>query len=63
MENLTLIRMPEVQRLCGGVSRPTVYRWQRCYGFPRGGHLGEKTKVWNKVDVLQWISKRMKEAA
>lgn len=63
MENLTLIRMPEVRQLCGDVSRATIYRWQRRHGFPRGGHLGEKTTVWNKRDVLRWIDKRMNEAA
>lgn len=58
-----LIRMPEVRRMLGGVSRATIYAWQRQHGFPRGVHIGDRTVGWRPEQVRQWIEQRERRTA
>jgi predicted DNA-binding transcriptional regulator AlpA len=59
MNDMTLLRMPEVRRMVGGVARSTIYDWQRRHNFPRGAHIGDRTLVFRKASVLAWIAQRM----
>lgn len=58
-----LIRMPEVRRMLGGVSRVTVYAWMRDRGFPRGIHIGDRTVGWRPEQVRRWIEQRERQSA
>lgn len=49
------ISCDDLQRLLGGVSKRTVYRWVRDDGtFPRPFKLGGLTR-WDRSEVLEWV--------
>lgn len=58
-----LLRLDDVRRLLGGVSKTTVYDWQRRHNFPRGIHIGENTVAWRAEQVRRWIEQREQQTA
>ena len=38
-----------------GVTRDTIYRWQRDRGFPKPVLLGERVSRWLEPEVWEWI--------
>jgi prophage regulatory protein len=63
MNNDDLIRVDEVRKMIGGVSRSTVYNWIRDNHFPRGAHIGERIVAWKRGQVRDWIDNRVNQAA
>lgn len=59
----TLVRLPEVRRMVGGVSESTIRNWVHGRGFPRSGNLGGRVAVWNRRAVQQWIERNLQRAA
>ena len=53
-----LVRLPELQRLLGGVSKAVVYRWMKTDGLPAPLRIGGRCVAWHKNEVLGWISER-----
>ena len=53
-----LIRLPELQRLLGGVSKAAIYRWMKSAGLPAPLRLGPRCVAWSRGEVLGWISER-----
>lgn len=41
-----------------GVSRSTLFRWERDGHFPRRIKLGPKRVAWRKSDIEDWIDAR-----
>lgn len=58
-----LIRLDEVRKMLGNVSRSSLYEWQRRNNFPPGIHLGERTVAWRREAIRKWISDREKQTA
>ncbi len=66
----SLMRMADVQRRCGGLSRQTIYRWMDLGVFPRplqinldpetGESVGIRKRgqivVWLKSDIDEWVA-------
>lgn len=40
------------------VSRPTIYRWIKDYGFPKPVKLGPNASRWLKEETEQWAQSR-----
>ena len=53
-----LIRLPELQRLLGGVSKAAIYRWMKTDGLPAPLRLGPRCVAWSRDEVLGWIFER-----
>lgn len=53
----TVIRLPEVLRMCG-VSRPSVYRKMKEGTFPKQLKLGTAAVGWLRAEVEQWINEK-----
>lgn len=53
------IRTQEVLRLCGGIDRTTLWRWQRERGFPRpASKPSPKVNLYDRRQVLDWLSRQ-----
>jgi predicted DNA-binding transcriptional regulator AlpA len=39
-------------------NRPTLYRWIKRYGFPKGQLLGPNTRAWRIDEVEEWLRSR-----
>ena len=63
MNDSELIRINEVCRMLGGVSRSTVYNWTQQRRFPRGIHIGDNTVAWKRGTVREFIDSRTNLAA
>lgn len=63
MNNDELIRINEVCRMLGGVSRSTVYNWTKQRRFPRGAHIGDRVVAWKRGQVREWIDGKVNLAA
>lgn len=59
----TLVRLPEIRRMVGGVSESTIRNWVRERGFPRPGCLGGRVAVWNRRDIQRWIERSLQRVA
>ena len=53
-----LIRLPELRRLLGGVSKGAVYRWLKVADLPAPLRLGPRSVMWSRREVMLWISER-----
>jgi len=56
-ETSRLIRWKELQRIIGGFSRVTVWRWVRSGEFPAPMKVGcnRHSNAWRYEDILEWI--------
>ena len=52
------LRVREVLEMTG-MSRSFIYAQMAEGAFPRQIHLGPRTIVWNKQEVVQWMEDRM----
>ncbi len=48
--------LSEVQRLIGGKSRSTIYRWTRQGIFPKSHKIGPNSIGWLKSEIDEWLS-------
>jgi prophage regulatory protein len=53
----TLIRLAELRRRLGGVSRAAIYAWMRDGRFPRPVRLSSQVVAWRERDVTEWIDR------
>ena len=58
-----LLRLDDVRRMLGGVSKSTVYAWMKWHRFPPGVHIGENTVAWRPEQVRRWIDERERLSA
>lgn len=63
MSDNDMIRVDEVCRMLGGVSRSTIYNWTKQLHFPRGAHIGDRVVAWRRGQVKDWIDRKVKLAA
>jgi prophage regulatory protein len=47
-----------VQRLTGGKSRSTLWRWARAGLFPKPYRIGPNSIAWRRADVEEWVESR-----
>jgi prophage regulatory protein len=57
------VRLPEVRARLGGVSRTTIWRWQRTGAFPKPIALGPNTVAWLESEVDAWMAERRAAAS
>lgn len=60
MHETKAIRFRELQRLIG-ISRSTVFRWERDGLFPKHFKLGKNSVAWLLSDIEKWLSERSKK--
>lgn len=54
-----VIRLPALCRRLGGVSKATIYRWERNDpSFPKRVKLGERITAWRSDQISAWIEAR-----
>lgn len=58
MQQAEYLRINEVQKRCGNVSKATIYRWSKHYGFPEPIKLGPNTAAWPKDEIENWLQSR-----
>ena len=51
------IRFPKLQEQLG-VSRSTIFRWERDGKFPKHIQLGENSTAWIQEEVDAWVESR-----
>lgn len=51
-----IVRVRETARLCGNVSRATVYRWEREGRLPPRVILGPGVSGWREEDLAAFIN-------
>lgn len=54
-----LIRYKALKELIG-VSRTTIFRWERDLTFPRHFKLGGNSVAWRLSEVEEWIAQKQK---
>lgn len=52
------VRLRELRARLGGVSRTTIWRWQRTGAFPKPVALGPNTVVWLESEIDAWVAER-----
>jgi prophage regulatory protein len=57
MQESRVIRFPELCKKIG-VSRSTIFRWERDKKFPSRFKLGENSIAWLLSDVENWLAMR-----
>ena len=64
MDYSEYLPLAEVCRLVGGVSKNTVRRWIKTWGFPKPITISYRTVVYKRAEVLAWVeSHRQKGGA
>lgn len=58
-----LIRLDDVRRMLGHVSKATVYQWQHENGLPRPIRLTQRTVAWRREAIRKWIAERERATA
>jgi prophage regulatory protein len=56
-EDRLLVRWPELQRMLG-LSRVSIWRFERAQKFPRRVRLGARAVAWRRDEVQRWIDDR-----
>lgn len=55
-----IVGVAGVQRLCGGISRPTLARWRRGIGvpakFPRPIKRLPNLDLWDAAEIRAWLA-------
>jgi prophage regulatory protein len=54
-----LIRLRELQARLGGVSRTTLWRWERNSDFPTRVQIGPNTVAWIESEIEEWLAGRV----
>jgi len=58
MEDMAIIRLPEVKRLIG-LGRSSIYQMMKDGTFPRSVSLGTRAIGWRAGDVRAWLQARV----
>lgn len=54
-----LIRLPEVERLCG-LRRSAIYTRIRAGHFPKQVSIGKNSTAWIEAEVQDWINNQIR---
>ena len=57
----SFVRLPEAQRIAGGVHRHTLYKWSREGEFPPYYKLSTRIFVWRRSELDRWIEEQKAE--
>jgi len=63
MTGVTLIAWPALSAALGGVSKPSVDRWERAGRFPRRVKIGPNRVAWIRQEIDDWILTMRKQEA
>jgi len=63
MTGVTLIAWPALSAALGGVSKPSVARWERAGRFPRRVKIGPNRVAWIRQEIDDWILTMRKQEA
>jgi predicted DNA-binding transcriptional regulator AlpA len=57
-----LVRFGQVSQMLGGVSRVTLWRWEKdkSLNFPQRVRLQGRSLAWRESDIIAWIGNREK---
>jgi predicted DNA-binding transcriptional regulator AlpA len=55
--SMRLIRFPELNKMLGGISRRTLYRWENDGLFPRRVKLA--IAAWRYEDICEWFKMKI----
>jgi predicted DNA-binding transcriptional regulator AlpA len=55
-----LLKFKDLSRV-GVNNYPTLKRWQKDQGFPKGRLLGENTRVWTEEEIVAWWDSRVEQ--
>lgn len=55
------LALPEVRRVCGGLSKTELYRKMQRGEFPRPVTLGGRRVAWLQSEVERWMRERVAE--
>jgi predicted DNA-binding transcriptional regulator AlpA len=55
-----LLKFKDLARV-GVNNYPTLKRWQKDQGFPKGRLLGKNTRVWTEEEILAWWDSRAEQ--
>ncbi len=58
MESNKFIRFSDLKNILCGVSRDTIYRWEKEGNFPKRVVMGKHFIVWKLKDIDNWITER-----
>ncbi len=50
-----LLRFPQVKEITG-LSRTTVWRWEKAGKFPKSRAMSSRMTVWKESEVLEWLA-------
>ncbi len=53
----------EVQKITGGKSRTTIWRWEKAGLFPKHRKIGPNTNGWPESEVNAWVESQSLSAA
>lgn len=62
-QEIRIIRFPELKRKLGNVSRPTIRRWEKERGFPKGVNIGPRSVGWRLDLVDEWLKEKSEKSA
>lgn len=55
---MSLIRLPELRKLLGGIGKTTLHRWEAAGAFPQRRRVGERAVAWDLAEVNAWLAAR-----
>ncbi len=55
---MSLIRLPELLSLLGGVGKTTLSRWESKGQFPKRIRIGERAVAWDRAAVAAFLASR-----
>ena len=55
---MSLIRLPELQALLGGVGKTTLHRWEANGNFPKRIRIGARAVAWDRAAVDAFLASR-----
>lgn len=55
---MSLIRLPELLNLLGGIGKTTLHRWEAGGKFPKRIRVGDRAVAWDRDAVDAWLRSR-----
>lgn len=55
---MSLVRLPELQIMLGGVGKTTLHRWEANDKFPKRIRIGDRAVAWDRAAVNAWLASR-----
>jgi len=55
---MSLIRLPQLLEMLGGIGKTTLHRWEAAGKFPKRIRVGDRAVAWNRDAVEAWLRDR-----